>query len=83
MASHGDRITPPRHSAIITPNNDAPLAAPAVLYIGTAGTLHYLDGLGNEVASTPVAAGLFPFLVTKVFATGTGAENIIAGYVNT
>ena len=51
----------------------------AVLYIGTAGNLKVTTVAGDEVTFQGINTGaFFPVNVTKVFATGTTADNIIA-----
>jgi hypothetical protein len=51
----------------------------AVLYIGTAGNLKVTTVGGDEVTFQGINTGtFFPVNVTKVFATGTSADNIIA-----
>ena len=50
-----------------------------VLYIGGAGTLKVTTVGGDEITFSGVLAGtFFPVQVTRVWATGTSATNIIA-----
>jgi len=48
------------------------------LYIGTAGNLKVQTAGGDIITFVAVPVGLFPLQVNKVFATGTGASNIVA-----
>ncbi|MEO0679545.1 MAG: hypothetical protein AAF192_03920 [Pseudomonadota bacterium] len=56
-----------------TPNDTANLPNEGPVYVGGAGDLHFLDGNGTELTLPVVAGGTTPFVVTKVFATGTTA----------
>ena len=74
-------LRPARHAAVITPSDSANLQLPALkgIYVGTAGTLKVVTSAGNTVTLT-VIAGLLSLQVTKVFATGTTAANLVALY---
>jgi hypothetical protein len=81
MAANEQRPNPVRAVAV-TPSDGADIVAgqaAVALYIGGAGTLSFIDAIGNTVAAT-VVAGPFPFQVKRVRATGTTATNIIAGF---
>ena len=57
----------------------SPTTQPCVLYIGTTGDLRVLTEGGDDVVFTNVQGGtFFPVNVLRVFADGTGANNIIA-----
>jgi len=57
--------------------NDLPYISRA-LYIGTAGTLKVRMLSGKDVTFAAVAAGLLPIRCTKVYDTGTDADDIVA-----
>jgi hypothetical protein len=57
-------------------NNDLTVPVSA-LYVGTAGTLKVDTVAGDTVTFGAVAAGLLPIAVTKVYLTGTSADNIV------
>lgn len=86
MAFTAGQITSPdangtaNDGAEVTPSDgsDLPVLAEA-LYIGTAGDLHFVTSAGTEL-TRPVVAGIFPFKVKKVFATGTTATGLTAAY---
>jgi hypothetical protein len=67
------------NAAAVTPSDTANLAPMAwALFIGTGGTLK-VDTVGGQVGVTlTVPAGLFPVMVTRVYATGTAATGIVA-----
>lgn len=51
------------------------------LYVGVSGTVHVLTAEGNDVTLTALVAGQLHWIrVARVFATGTTATNILAGY---
>lgn len=72
--------------AQVSPNDSTNLSpAPARgLWIGVGGTLKVdiYDPTGNATTTvqTTCDGGLFPFLVVKVWNTGTSASQILAGY---
>lgn len=68
-----------QNAAVVAPSDTANLSPIAwALYIGTGGTLK-VDTLGGQIGvALTVPAGLFPLMVTKVYATGTAATGIIA-----
>ena len=58
--------------------SDATDFRPSVLYVGTSGTLRIKDTKGNTVDYTNIFGGTWlPILVTRVFATGTTADNFV------
>jgi len=74
-------------AAVVTPSNTADIPYvgggdinwPCVLFIGGAGNLRVLTAGNDDVTFTGVLAGSFlPVQVTRVFATGTTATNIVA-----
>lgn len=76
-------MEPAYHAALITPDNDNDLSiATRGISFGTAGALK-VDMVGGETVTIPsgaLAAGIIhPIRVTRVYATGTGASDIV-GY---
>ena len=76
-------------AAAVVPNNTTDIPNPAnasglgnngnVLYVGTGGTLKVRTAAGDDITFVNIANGTFlPVQVVRVFATGTGASNIIA-----
>ena len=48
------------------------------VYVGTTGNLRVMSGDGNDVTLVAVLAGtLLPLTISRVFATGTTAQNIV------
>lgn len=68
-----------QNAAAVTPSDTANLTPVAwALLIGTGGTLK-VDTLGGQTGVALTApAGLFPLMVTRVYATGTAATGIVA-----
>lgn len=65
----------------ITPSDTTVFAASRGLYIDVAGAIKYVTANGETVTKTNLVAGVWhPIRVTKVFATGTAATGIFAGY---
>lgn len=66
----------------VTPNDSADLSKPArALYIGAGGDVKVTTEGGSDVTFTDVVGGtILPVRVTKVFATGTTAADIVALY---
>lgn len=64
---------------VVTPSDtdELPGASTAGLFIGTGGTLTVTLLSGKKI-STTVPAGLFPVVATQVWASGTGASNIVS-----
>lgn len=71
-----DTIAQPERAASITPNDSTSFSA-STLYVGTGGTLQVVTAGGDTVTFQSVPNGFFPVKVTKVFATGTTASNIV------
>jgi len=76
-------------AAAVTPSNTATIPSISaqggagnngcVLYVGVAGDVKVTTAGGDDVVFTGILAGSFiPVQVTKVFATGTTATNIVA-----
>lgn len=77
------QLAPSRAGVEVTPNDAVDLLEPArFLWIGVAGTIKVtLEGNGDGVrpiVSTTVACGPFPFVVRRVWLTGTSATQIVA-----
>jgi len=79
----------PATAAAVTPSNTDDLSTPsslpagsqykpAILYVGVSGDLSVRTASGNDVLFVNVPIGFFPVQVTRVFATGTSATNIVA-----
>lgn len=67
------------NATVVTPSNDTDLTkVTRGLLIGTAGTLKVTMLGGQTVEMTAVPAGFYPWRVTRVFATGTDADDIVA-----
>ena len=81
--SHSGGLTAPvSHAVAVTPNDGADLAITArALYVGTAGDLKVtLKGDSLPVVLAAVPAGWHPVRAARVWATGTTAANIVAGW---
>lgn len=76
-----DQTNPSAHFFAVTPSDTADLAVPArALYVGTGGDVT-IRGLGSATAilfSNVPDASLLPIRVSRVMATGTDAEGIVA-----
>lgn len=74
---------PAVHAVAITPNNSTDLVtATRGVYVGVSGDLK-VDMVGGETAITftGLAAGVIhPLRVTRIYATGTTATNIVSVY---
>ena len=74
--------TAPAHGAVVvTPSDTTVIPITRSIYIGTAGnlTVRMADGQDTVLfASAPI--GILSIQVDKVYATGTGAANILALY---
>jgi hypothetical protein len=70
---------PANNAAVVTPNNSTDLTyASRALVVGVAGTITVdMVGIGTNIELT-VEAGVLPIRVTRVYATGTTATNIVA-----
>ena len=68
-----------QNAAAVTTSDTANLSPTAwALFVRTGGTLK-VDTLGGQSAvALTVPAGLFPLMVTRVYATGTAATGIVA-----
>lgn len=68
---------PAKHAAAITPHDTNDLTNfPRALVIGTGGTLK-VDTVGGETVTLSVVSSILPLMVTRVYATGTTATDII------
>lgn len=71
--------TPIRGGVAVTPSDTDDLARVSdYLYIGTAGTLKIIFADGVTLVFAAIAAGLYPFRVSRVYSNGTSATNIVA-----
>lgn len=71
----------PIKAVAVTPSDTADLATPSFLYITVAGTLKVtLLGMtdGTSITLAPTADREYPYIVKRVWATGTTATGIIA-----
>ena len=69
------------NAAAVTPDNSTDLTTPArALWVGSVGDVKVnMCSSGQPVTFTNVPSGtLLPVAVTRVFATGTSASNIVA-----
>ena len=73
--------TRPAESAVeITTSNTAEFAPTRAVYVGTSGNLR-VDIGGEDITFAGVAAGVaHPLAVTRIYATGTTAADIVALY---
>ena len=75
-----DPAMPATRAIAVTPSDATDLeAATRGLYIGTAGALKVITAGGDTVTLAAVPAGsILPLSVTRVLATGTDADDIVA-----
>lgn len=67
------------NAAVITPSDSVDLAHGSTLYIGTTGNVKVTMAKSGEVTFLNCQKGsTLPILVTRVWATGTTATNLIA-----
>ena len=74
---------PAHGAAAVTPNDSADLPSPGAarrLYIGGTGALKVTTVDGDTVTFAAVPVGIFDVSVSRVWATGTAATNIVALY---
>jgi hypothetical protein len=72
---------PIQSAAAVTPNDGADLAVTSrALHIGGAGDLKVTLKSGVVVTFTAMGAGWHPIRVARVWATGTTATGIVAGW---
>jgi hypothetical protein len=78
--TQGDQTSPAKYAAAVTPNDGTDLAVPArALYVGGTGDLKVDTAGGDTVTFSGVTAGSFiPVMVSRVYATGTTATNILS-----
>ena len=70
---------PVAHAAAITPSDiQNLLVTSTALYVGSAGDITVTMLSGMKVLFTAVPVGWHPIRVTRVWATGTTAQNIVA-----
>ena len=66
---------------VITPSDSTTFPMCRAIYVGTGGDLKILTTIGNTVTWKNVPDGsIVPAQATKVFATGTDAEDLLAVY---
>lgn len=82
MTAKGGNFAAPADEALaITPSDADSIPATRAIYVGSAGNVKVTMAgpAANDVTFTGVLAGSFlPIMVTKVFATGTTAANMVA-----
>ncbi|MET3578214.1 hypothetical protein ABID19_001231 [Mesorhizobium robiniae] len=72
-------VGPATHAVEVTPSDDADLATiPRALWIGVGGDVRVTTIGGETVTFKSVQDGAFPVRVTRVYATGTTATDIVA-----
>lgn len=67
----------------VTPDDgaDLPDGIAQAIYVGTAGNVTIQDATGTQVTISDLAAGVWhPIRTLRVYATGTTATEIVAGY---
>lgn len=71
---------PAGSAAAITPDNSTDLTdTTRAIYVGTAGDLTVdMEDDGTNVTFQNVPVGILPIRVTRVYATGTGASDLVA-----
>lgn len=68
-------------AALITPSDSTDLPSVArTIYVGGAGNLRVTLPSGADVTFINVGEGFQPIIASRVWATGTTATNLIAGY---
>lgn len=71
----------PGGAETITPSDTVNLETPSVVYVGTTGNVRVNTAQGDTVTFTGVPAGaVIPVQVTRVWATGTTATNMVRIY---
>jgi hypothetical protein len=76
----GRVISPQASNAAVVTASDSTEFAPSTLFIGVAGTIYVdMDGVGTNIPYV-VPQGPFPYLVTRVYATGLTASSIIRNW---
>lgn len=75
----GNPSSPYDEGAVVVPSDTTQFTVPTrALQVGVAGdiTVDFATG-GSNVLLKAVPIGVFPFAVTRVYATGTAATNIV------
>lgn len=68
-------------ASAVTPDDSADLAvASRALYVGGAGDLHVTLVSGDDITLTAAIQGWHPVRAARVWATGTTATDIVAGW---
>lgn len=68
------------HLAVITPSDSADVAyVTRAVYLNIGGDLK-VTTLGGETVTMPLGAGWHPIRLTRIWATGTTATGIVAGW---
>ena len=71
----------PGGARVITPSDVENLATPAVVYVGSGGTVKVTTAQGDEVTFVGLIGGsVIPVQVIRVWATGLTAANLIGVY---
>ena len=80
FAAHSTGVSGPlSYAAEITPDDDADIATVSrALWIGTAGDLTVTMRQGQQVTFANLTVGWHPLRVSRVWATGTTASDIVA-----
>lgn len=64
----------------VVPHDVTNIVLCRALMIGTAGALKVITSSGDTRTFPSIPIGLFPLQVSRVFSTGTTADNIVAIY---
>lgn len=73
---------PATHCDAITPSDTQPLANTSrILYVGSSGDISVMLASGDTATLTAAQSGvMYPLRVTRVYATGTTATNLLGLY---
>lgn len=80
MANTSLEMGPGIGAVAVTPSDTGNIGDSVALYIGTAGTLRVLTANGSDCTFGNVGVGEIRLKCTRVFQTGTTAQNIVAFY---
>lgn len=71
----------PGAASVVTPSDTVDLANPSIIYVGVGGSVKVSTVQGDAVTFVGVlAGGVIPVQVTRVWATGTSATNMLRIY---
>ena len=76
-----DAAAPAHSAAAVTPNDSTDIKPTRALYVGVTGNIKVdMADTGSAITFTAVPVGIIPIQVTRVYATGTTATDIVALY---